>query len=246
MKGLPSSRRSDTFPAQNLLDQAQNGDRQARDQLLRDFTPFIFRVASQSAGRYLKPGMDEEISIALMAFNEAIDAYRATKGRFLSFAETVIKRRLIDYFRKRQREMTREVNLTDLTREEDEDEHIAALDEVAERVWAITEEQNFRQQEIVEYQGRLAHFGISWDALVRQAPHHRDARNRALGVARTIVNTPELQSFFLNRQELPIKLLTEQGGLHRKLIERNRTYIMAIVLILLGDFPYLQAYVLNQ
>ncbi len=46
-------------------------------------------------------GIDEELSIALMAFNEAIDGYDTSKGSFLSFAKLVINRRLIDYLRKK-------------------------------------------------------------------------------------------------------------------------------------------------
>ena len=54
-------------------------------------------------------GRDDEASIAMIAFNEAIDAYDDSAGAsFLSFAEIVIKRRMVDYFRrktKRQEEV---------------------------------------------------------------------------------------------------------------------------------------------
>jgi len=51
-------------------------------------------------GRYVAYGQDDELSIALMAFVEAIRSYDVSKGNFLSFSQNVIKRRIIDYYRK--------------------------------------------------------------------------------------------------------------------------------------------------
>ena len=42
---------------------------------------------------------DDEWSLALAAFVEAVRTYDLSKGRFLSFSELVIKRRLTDYYR---------------------------------------------------------------------------------------------------------------------------------------------------
>src|SRR5690606_2812765 len=54
--------------------------------------------------RYIDPSHDDEYSIALAAFNEAIDGYQEGAGKsFLGFAETVIRRRLIDHVRREQR-----------------------------------------------------------------------------------------------------------------------------------------------
>lgn len=78
--GLGLPRRRVEPPA--LLSLAQAGDEGARNQLIDDFTPFILKVASQAAGRYLNLGQDEEISVALLAFNEAISAYNEKKGPF--------------------------------------------------------------------------------------------------------------------------------------------------------------------
>ncbi len=55
--------------------------------------------------QYLVLGRDDEASIAMIAFNEAIDAYSSDGGgaSFLSFAEIVIKRRMVDFFRRQAR-----------------------------------------------------------------------------------------------------------------------------------------------
>ncbi|HAK42826.1 MAG TPA: hypothetical protein DCM59_09170, partial [Clostridium sp.] len=42
---------------------------------------------------------DDEWSVSLRAFVQAIQGYELNKGNFLSFAELIIRRRLIDYLR---------------------------------------------------------------------------------------------------------------------------------------------------
>lgn len=225
------------------VEEAQQGSQAARDRLLREYTPFVVKVASRAAGRYLRPGVDEEISVALMAFNEAIDSFQTHRGSFLSFAETVIRRRLVDHFR-RNKARSQEVVLTDLDVEDEEGEvKNAVLDRVAESAWALAEQAEARRQEISEFQAILARFGMSLGDLVKNCPKHRDARARATEVARQIVDDRELARHLLERRELPLKRLEQKPGIHRKMVERHRRYIVAVCLVLLHDLPYLQEYV---
>ena len=46
---------------------------------------------------------DDEYSIALIAFNEAIDSYDKAKGNFLAFSALVIRNRLLNYIRTEDR-----------------------------------------------------------------------------------------------------------------------------------------------
>lgn len=78
-----------------------------RNRLIETYKPFIIKVVSKICGRFIQEGVDEELSIGLMAFNEAIEVFDAHKGAFFSFSETVIKRRLIDYYRKEKRTVDR-------------------------------------------------------------------------------------------------------------------------------------------
>jgi RNA polymerase sigma factor len=43
------------------------------EELIRRFTPFIMAVVSRATGQFIRMGEDDEASIGLMAFNEAID-----------------------------------------------------------------------------------------------------------------------------------------------------------------------------
>ena len=48
-------------------------------------------------------GQDDELSIAMMAFHEAIGGYSRTRGSFLKYAAMLIRSRLVDYSRREQR-----------------------------------------------------------------------------------------------------------------------------------------------
>lgn len=226
---------------QELLTRARSGDESARNQLIQDYTPFVLKVASQKAGRFLRPGIDEEISVALLAFNEAIDAYVPERGAFLSFSQTVIQRRLVDYFRRAQARQ-HEVLLSDLESDDSRRAEASPLDEAAQQVWMAAEDEQDRQREIDEYREILEKLGIRFGDLVRSAPKHRDSRARAISLARAVVQRPEDQVALMERGELPVRALLKQFKVSRRLIERHRTYIVAVAVILTRDLPHLREY----
>ena len=69
---------------------------------LQEYEGFILHTAHKTAGKYISK-MDDQWSVSLSAFHEAIQSYDFEKGSFLAFAETVIRRRLYDYVRKQSR-----------------------------------------------------------------------------------------------------------------------------------------------
>ncbi|PSR37407.1 MAG: RNA polymerase sigma-I factor [Sulfobacillus thermosulfidooxidans] len=227
----------------SLLARASSGDVAARDQLISEYVPFILKTASKVAGRYLHQGVDEEISVAMLAFNEAIGAYTKTKGSFVGFAQTVIKRRLIDYYRKKNSGPV-EVLLSELEHE-DPQGHVlqTQIDFMAHRVWRDKLSQEVRVQEIAELEQALHAFGMHVAELPKISPRHQDARQRAIAVSHHIAHSARHREYFWTRKELPIKDLVLETGISRKVIERHRKYIIAITLILVSDWPYLQHYV---
>lgn len=226
-----------------LVERAQAGDGGAREDLIRAYQPFVMRVAAEACGRYVSQE-DDEASIALIAFNEAISGYQAGKGgSFLKFAETVIKRRLIDYFRKQGGR--REVPLTDLEIEDDEGEaYLPAEAEAAVTAHQVRQEVADRRDEIVRYQAVLQGFGITFQELASLSPKHRDARESAKRVARAIAGNPNWADALRRNRSLPLRELERDTGLgvSRKTLERNRKYIIAVALLLLEDFEHLRSY----
>ncbi|MCJ7690752.1 MAG: hypothetical protein MUO60_15750, partial [Clostridiaceae bacterium] len=71
-----------------------------RSDFIYDNKGLIHSTASKLCKRNLTWENDEELSIALMAFNIACDKYDKTKGNFYGFCKIIIKNALIDSFRK--------------------------------------------------------------------------------------------------------------------------------------------------
>ncbi|SFU78690.1 RNA polymerase sigma factor SigI [Alicyclobacillus macrosporangiidus] len=245
MRGLLFGRKSeDKSQLDSLLALAQAGDADARNAIIAQYTPFILKVASQAARRYIDRERDDEYSVALMAMNEAIDRFDpARKVNFLGFAETIIRRRLIDHFRA-QRAQAKAVPWTefDVT---DEEDNVVNYVEVKTSVEAHgeAEERAERQAEILEYARALSDYGLSFAELVEVSPKHADARANAIAVAKAVVADEELLRYVQERKSLPLKLLEERVQVSRKTMERQRKYILAVVVLLNGDFHHLRSYI---
>lgn len=226
-----------------LLEPARRGDDQARNDLIRQYTPLVLRVGSQVSGRYLQVGRDEEVSVGLIALNEAIDRFDAGRGAsFISFAEMVIKRRLIDYFRRQKGRS--EIPMSELESEDDEGnvlQHVEQREAISR--FSQEREADDRKSEIVRYAKRLSDFGIRFSELAEICPKHEDARERALEAARLVARNPIFAQHMMGKKELPLKQLEERVGVSRKTLERQRKYIIAVALIMLEDFYHLRQYI---
>lgn len=247
MRLLPFRRKKseETNDLSQLLLRARGGDDEARNQLLKDYMPFVAKSASQATGRYIRQGQDDEFSVALTAFNEAIERYDVDRGtNFLGFADTVIKRRLIDYFRSKQAKQ-RDLPLSNFEVEDDE-ENVINYVEIQKSVEEHQKqlETDARREEIMRFSLLLSEFEISMDELVDISPKHQDARENAMEVAKVIAANQELREYLLSKKSLPLKALMNHVSVSRKTIERQRKYIIAVSLILVGDFQMLQDYII--
>jgi RNA polymerase sigma factor len=133
-------------------------DDEAVNRFVEEFKPFIASCSEKVTGRYMRYGEDDELSIALMAFAEAIKSYDSSKGSFLSFAQNVIKRRLVDFFRKERRH-SNVVSLDEYSTEEGEEFDLSAADSIERHSAEVVSE--YRRLEIEELKNELMQWGIS-------------------------------------------------------------------------------------
>jgi RNA polymerase sigma factor len=221
----------------------QQGDIRLQNQFLTDYQPYVAKLTSQFCKRYIDPSRDDEFNIALGAFNEAIHQFSAESGRsFFGFAQTVIRRRLIDYVRKEQRHSGQiPMSSFDI---EDEEDHVSNPIETHQALehYEKTIENEARQAEIMELDQQLSNFGVSFIDLVDAAPKHADSRKLLFSIAQVLAENAGLMEKLMTKLVLPIKELLEMTEVSRKTIERNRKYLIAIVLIYHGPYPYLRDY----
>ncbi|MFZ5640035.1 MAG: RNA polymerase sigma factor SigI [Bacillota bacterium] len=229
-----------------LIEEAKKGNHWAREELIKNFTPFVLKVTSKVSGRYVRLGEDDEVSIGLMAFNEAIDCYDNTKNMaFLSFAETVMRRRLIDYYRK-ELPNSRNVPLSTFESDDDDNRESIMYHIEARQSTMVHTEGNLaaeRKEEILAYNRELQEYGITFAELVEISPKHEDARLRAMEAAALIAQDRELADYLKRKKELPLKVLSNKVDTSRKTLERQRKYIIAVALILINDYGHLRQYI---
>jgi len=211
-------------------------DRQAAEKLLGQFKPFIASVIQKRTGKFLEYGVDDELSIGLIAFHEAIGSYNSSKGKFLSFARLVIINRLIDYFRKKSK-----IKTVSLDYDEEENGQAADLiDKKAVENFSYQVEEEDRKFEIIEYTRILKEWKISFSDLVRISPKQESLRNEYKKIAAYIGSDSELFSELSKTKRLPIKQLEKLFPIHRKKIERGRIYIIALVVAIKNKLSFLE------
>lgn len=216
------------------------GDKEEIGRLIEEYKPFIASCAEKQAGRYLRYGEDDELSIALLAFYEAVGSYNSLKGSYLSFANHVIKRRIIDYYRKEQRRV-KVVPLREYIGDSDEEED-HGIDEAAAQ-YSADEENKARALEIKELKTQLAEWGITFDNLVEASPGQERTREMCSRIVRFLLGRPELIEQIMSRKVLPLSIIQNSLDLTPKKLEKHRKYIIAALLIYMGDYPYLREYI---
>lgn len=71
-----------------------------RNTFISENKELIYKITQGICNRKLSWENDDELSIALIAFNHSCDTYEISKGNFYSYTKIVIRNSLFDYFRK--------------------------------------------------------------------------------------------------------------------------------------------------
>lgn len=213
-------------------------DEFARNQFIAQYKPFIASFCCEFTHHYVSYGIDDELQVCLIAFNEAIDRFNL-KGSFLLFSKMVMKTRLLDYYKTAS---YRESRLSSGLYDEEEKE-INELTSEAVANYEVSYEQSIRVHEIEELNQVLATYGISFSDLVKCSPKHvltRYAMNKALTI---ILANQEICEKTLKDGMLPSKEIEKICDLPRKKLDTYRKYIIAVIVINQGDYEYLKNYI---
>ena len=218
---------------------AAKEDVQAADRLISTYIPFIKTETAKFLKRPPIEGHDDELSIAMIAFHEAINGYSRTRGAFLKYAALLIRSRLIDYSRMEQRH-SRVVSLDAPTGEDDKTlgETLADKREPHEEMAA----RDATRSEIEELTRQMQEFGVSLSDVADNCPRQQrtlDACRKALQYAGA---TPELLNDLLRTKKLPIGPLAAGSGVERKTLERHRKYMVALLLIYTNGYEIIRGH----
>lgn len=217
---------------------AKEGGQQA-DDLIRAYIPFIRSEATKFMAR-LCTDQDDEYSIAMMAFYEAIMGYEKNRGAFLSYASVLIRSRLIDY----QRKEARHQGHLSLYEENGGDDDRTLLDTLADS-YDHFEESSTREatrQEIEELAAVMAQFDVSFDHVADNCPKQDRTMAACAAAIRYAGENKTLLDELLRTKKLPMSQLVSGSGAERKTLERHRKYILAMLLIQTNGYAIIRGH----
>jgi len=225
------------------LASAQSGDSQAREDLIAAYRSFVMRAVVKVCGRGMEWSRDDELSIGLIALNEAIDRFDDQRGvPFPAFARLIIKSRIMDYLR----QQSRHNNLSGVSLDDFDGQNLSFIE--SSQAWDLylqQETEREREEEIGRYKKLLNDLEICFDDLVKASPKHRDARATLLRASKLLSDERHLFSQLMSTGKLPVMALSRLAGINVKTIERGRKYIIATSIIwhFCEDFLYLCSFV---
>ncbi len=227
-------------------------DEKAFENLVRENKNFIKKVAYNTVHRFVTES-DDEWSVALLAFHEAVRHYDVGKGEFAAFSGMVIKRRLMDYMTSENRhgaEMTVEPGILAGDRDDLEDltalqsETLKGARRQAERLGGdyASPESSPVKDEIDAMQQVLSGYGFSFFDLAESSPKAEKTKKMCGQIIGFLSGDPVLMRKMRSTGTLPVKEILEKIKVPRKITERHRKYIIASAEILGGDYPLLGQY----
>ncbi|MCR8644951.1 RNA polymerase subunit sigma [Paenibacillus sp. N1-5-1-14] len=228
---------------EQIVAQIQVGDETLRNTFIAEYQEYVGKVASRYCKRYIDPAKNDEFTVALAAFNEAIDEFNTHSDRaFLSYAEGLIERRLFDYIQMDSRYSDKMGYSSSESRGTDDVASYTNVFDASTSVFDTPPGRNERQSEIQDLEQVLEKFNMDFNDLVEQSPEDTDSRKMFYGIGRILANDPGLMRLLLSERKLPVKELQGHVNVSRKILNRHQEYITAIALIYNGPFPYVREY----
>lgn len=200
--------------------------------LISENIPFIIKTLSEATGRYIYIENDDNFSIGLMAFQEALERYDKAKGEFYPFAKLVIKSRIQNYLKK-----------------ESKVDSLLSLEYIEESGFEIEDnnennrETSLLREEIELLKGEINNFGFTLYDLVDEAPKHKDTRKNTINISQRVSKDPLLTTFMFEKKRLPIKQISVKFIVTEKILKRSKKFIISVVIIFFRNFRSLKEWI---
>ncbi|MBC5996212.1 RNA polymerase subunit sigma [Romboutsia ilealis] len=189
--------------------------------LINDNMPFIIKSISKITKKYVSLENDEELSVGILAFNEAVNRYTHDRGPFLPFAQLVIGSRLKNHLQRENRH--RNIISIDNLREEGI--------EVSDVIKDPIEDNQILQNEIRILKDTLYDFGFGLEDLVNNSPKHKETRENAIDLSKRVSQDKPFVSFMYEKKRLPIKKISLKYQVTEKIIKGSKKFIITVIII---------------
>ena len=215
-----------------------------REDFIHQQEQLILKTASRVSYRYITKS-DDEWSVALCAFSEAIDRYHPDRGDFIPFSRMLMKRALIDYHRSTASHLT-EISTSPFVLEGLNDAE--ETDDLDKSVYLAIVEQSqdaadkSLQEEILAVNELLQKYGFRFFDLTECSPQQEKTKQECARAIRSVLSQSDVYRKLEQKRKLPIREIAASSGVSRKTLDRYRKYIIMAALILRGDYPRIAEY----
>lgn len=207
-----------------------------RNDFIQKYMPFIASETSKVTKKVVNYGEDDELSVALIAFDEAIEKYNGSKN-FFDFSKLVIRSRLKDYYKSQKKFKGDEAIYTE------DDKDTAGIIEFAKAEEFVRSQDEDRKSEIVSLCSELDTYSIDLFTLPKVSPKHKEKKKFVDNLIQNILKDEEMVFYLKNEKTLPLKIIEEKLKVPRKKIEVYRKYIIVMIIIASSDeYNYLKSY----
>lgn len=209
---------------------------QATEEFIEKHIPFIISCISKFTGRYVSIENDDEYSIGMMAFVEAIEKYKESRGDFYAFSRLVIESRLKNFFEKENKHIKnksiedykeRGTDLVDNLEDYDKDD--------LNREFTINEIKKLKEE--------IDDFGFGFEELVKEAPKHKDTREKAIDISEKSSREKDITDFMFVKKRLPIKNMSDRFDVSEKVIRKSKLFIITVIIILFRGYRNLKLWI---
>lgn len=180
------------------------------NEFIKKYQPFIIKTISQLKKGYVSSSNDE-FSLGLFAFHQAIKNFDPKRGNFLSFAKTVISNELKNYWQTEARQ------------------NHEFYDE--EMISSNYEQENKLKLEILYLENQLQQFNICFDDLVDSPIVFKKTRQKVVHIAKESSKDKEVVQHLYQKRRLPISMIAKRQRASIKVIKTHKKFITSVIII---------------
>lgn len=206
---------------------------ECESKFIEEHFPFIIKSISKITKRYVSIENDEEFSIGILAFHEAMEKHSEEKGPFLPFANLVISSRVKNFLLKENK------HRLNPSLESLKEEGI----EFSEEVVTPIEDKTHLKEEIENLKLHMEDFGFTFEDLVDEAPKHKKTRENAITLSENISKEKPLLDFMYEKKRLPIKRISLQFNVTEKIIKGSKKFIITVIIIFDKNYRNLKLWI---
>lgn len=186
----------------------------SRSKLIEEYMPFIIKEISKVTGRYVSYENSLELTVGLMAFDEAIDRYQTDKGSFTNFASLVISSRVKDFLRKN-----------------DYYKYNLPIEENEEFGEIVQFGEDPLKEEVSRFNKILDSFNIDIETLVEESPTHEKTRKENIELGKNISKEKPIVKKLYKTKKLPMADIVLKFRTTKKKLKYHRNFLISVIVV---------------